>query len=163
MTSRPFSHQLCQGGRSRLWCLPAHMTWREFQQLLCCLSVFQAWFLYILVVLLNHDFFFLCPRVDKSHITIPPMVVLAVGIPLLQCLCLFCSSLCGLLIICYAETVQSILGCSSEGTTLKIRIDLVYLWRRRIQGLPMLLSWTRTGSYLVSSLHMALGKIITLY
>lgn len=126
MTSRLFPHQLCQVGGSRLQRLSAHMTRMVFQQLLCCLSGFQAQFLYILIALINYRFFSpvpqgrqICSHYYTSH----------GGFwyrdSLLLCLCLFCSSLCVLFIICCADAVQSVLGCSSEGATLKIVTDLV--------------------------------------
>lgn len=53
-------------GECKLWHSLDPPTHRQLQQLPCQLGGFKSYFLYILVTLLSHDFYFLWPSVDES-------------------------------------------------------------------------------------------------
>lgn len=104
-------------GDHKQWCLPVLPALRAFQPLPF------GWFHYILVVLLNLDFF-LCPSTGESAhgplVLSLPTVVHSVGVGVSLCYCV--PLLCCLFVVsifCCAEAVQLALSSSSGGIALQ--------------------------------------------
>ena len=109
-------------GEHKLWHSLGPPTQSLLQQLPCQLAGFKSYFLYILVVLLSHSFYFLWPRVDESALGTSllsspcSLQHQGWGHPLLPWLSLSCYFLCDL---SCTEAVQSALSISSGGTACK--------------------------------------------
>ena len=139
MVFTPCSCQFYQGGRRKLWYLPASSSDMERVPATPLLLVRVLGLVPIHSSYPSKQWLSFCASKQTNLLSTSqyycfPLWCWMWGFPELLCLCLFCFSLCGLFIICCAQASQSVTGSSSEGIALRIGIDLVYSWRRGVLG-----------------------------